>query len=288
MASVWLKSLAPVHPEDPILAESRPLIETHPTPWGVAAAQQHRHDGPCRGRPFFGTVGRQPRLNRADRLLWVWLSRAWSGWQDAPVFVKPRTVISWQRKRFRAHWTRLSRRDPRWRSTGPVHASRRRPLAKPIDRLRCGAAPHSPIRISREAPSGAAGVLGTDRFLRRGVSRWTAPAQGPPRTRSASARSREGPRASVGRSRERRASSPVRPATRPEFGRHRRLCRGPRARWCLRPVSAIRDRATPGVTARNLSPIGCSIPPRGASRTAAEPGGWGAGLRRPIASAAPV
>jgi transposase InsO family protein len=54
---------------------------------------------------------KRPRLKPADRLLWVWLSRAWSGWQDALVFVKPGTVISWQRKRFRDHWTRLSRRD---------------------------------------------------------------------------------------------------------------------------------------------------------------------------------
>ena len=53
--------------------------------------------------------GRRPRLKPADRLLWAWLSRAWSGWQDALVFVKPSTVISWQRKRFRDHWTRLSR-----------------------------------------------------------------------------------------------------------------------------------------------------------------------------------
>jgi len=26
--------------------------------------------------------GRRPRLKPGDRLLWVWLSRAWSGWQD--------------------------------------------------------------------------------------------------------------------------------------------------------------------------------------------------------------
>jgi hypothetical protein len=43
-------------------------------------------------------------------LIWVWLSRAWSGWPDVLVFVKPSTVISSQRKRFRDHWTRLSRR----------------------------------------------------------------------------------------------------------------------------------------------------------------------------------
>jgi putative transposase len=44
----------------------------------------------------------------ADRLLWVWLSRLWPGWQDALAFVKPRTVIAWQKKRFRDYWRRLS------------------------------------------------------------------------------------------------------------------------------------------------------------------------------------
>ena len=53
--------------------------------------------------------GRRPQLKPGDRLLWVWLSRTWSGWQDTLVFVKPSTVISWQRKRFRDHWTRLTR-----------------------------------------------------------------------------------------------------------------------------------------------------------------------------------
>src|SRR5262245_33240068 len=55
-------------------------------------------------------AGRRPRLGPADRALWVLLSRVWSGWTDALVFVQPRTVIGWQRKRFQAYWTRLSRR----------------------------------------------------------------------------------------------------------------------------------------------------------------------------------
>jgi hypothetical protein len=29
--------------------------------------------------------GRRPRLKPADRLLWAWLSRAWSGWHDERV-----------------------------------------------------------------------------------------------------------------------------------------------------------------------------------------------------------
>jgi hypothetical protein len=41
-------------------------------------------------------------------LLWVWLSRLWSGWQQALEFVQPRTVIAWQQQRFRNYWRRLS------------------------------------------------------------------------------------------------------------------------------------------------------------------------------------
>ncbi len=50
------------------------------------------------------------RLKLADRLLWAWLSRVWPQWRNALVIVQPQTVIRWQRKRFRDHWTRLSRR----------------------------------------------------------------------------------------------------------------------------------------------------------------------------------
>jgi putative transposase len=52
----------------------------------------------------------RPRLHPTDRLFWAWLSRLWSGWQEALAFVQPRTVIAWQRKHFRAHWRRLSQR----------------------------------------------------------------------------------------------------------------------------------------------------------------------------------
>jgi putative transposase len=52
----------------------------------------------------------RPRLRPTDRLFWVWLSRLWSGWQHALAFVQPRTVIAWQKHRFRAHWRRLSQR----------------------------------------------------------------------------------------------------------------------------------------------------------------------------------
>ena len=40
----------------------------------------------------------RPKLRPTDRLLWVWLSRLWPGWQDALEFVQPRTVLAWQKK----------------------------------------------------------------------------------------------------------------------------------------------------------------------------------------------
>jgi putative transposase len=48
-----------------------------------------------------------PRIQPVDRLVWSWLSRSWSDWRSALVFVQPRTVIAWQRKRFRDHWAKL-------------------------------------------------------------------------------------------------------------------------------------------------------------------------------------
>ena len=50
----------------------------------------------------------RPKLQPADRWLWVWLSRVWPGWRDALEFVQPRTVLAWQKKRFRDYWRRLS------------------------------------------------------------------------------------------------------------------------------------------------------------------------------------
>src|SRR4029453_2616037 len=55
------------------------------------------------------TVSR-PRLRRTDRLVWVWLARAWAGWRPPLRIVTPDTVLRWQRRRFREHWTRLSGR----------------------------------------------------------------------------------------------------------------------------------------------------------------------------------
>jgi putative transposase len=52
---------------------------------------------------------KRPPISSGDRILWSWLSRRWSGWRDALVFVQAGTVIAWQRKRFCDHWAKLSK-----------------------------------------------------------------------------------------------------------------------------------------------------------------------------------
>ena len=59
----------------------------------------------------------RPQLHPMDRLFWSWLARLWSGWQEVLQFVQPRTVIDWQRKRFREHWRRLSQQGTPGRPT---------------------------------------------------------------------------------------------------------------------------------------------------------------------------
>ena len=54
-------------------------------------------------------AAQRPRIHPGDRILWAWISRHWTKWRDAVVFVQTGTVIAWQGKRFRDHWAKLSR-----------------------------------------------------------------------------------------------------------------------------------------------------------------------------------
>jgi transposase InsO family protein len=56
---------------------------------------------------------RRPAIASTDRILWSILARLWRGWRGVLFFVQPRTVILWQRKRFRDYWRGLSRWDCR-------------------------------------------------------------------------------------------------------------------------------------------------------------------------------
>jgi len=65
-------------------------------------------------------TARRPKLRTTDRLLWVALANVWAGWKQALVIVSPATVLRWQRRRFREHWSQLSARPTGGRP--PVHA----------------------------------------------------------------------------------------------------------------------------------------------------------------------
>ena len=67
-------------------------------------ALRHQLQVVTRSRP------QRMRLTRVDRLLWVWMSQVWDGWQDVIVIVKPETVLAWHRRGFRLFWTWKSRR----------------------------------------------------------------------------------------------------------------------------------------------------------------------------------
>jgi transposase InsO family protein len=62
----------------------------------------------------------RPRLRTTDRLFWIGLARAWTGWRQPLVIVTPNTVLRWQGRRFREHWTKLSARPTGGRP--PIHA----------------------------------------------------------------------------------------------------------------------------------------------------------------------
>src|SRR6266550_8545062 len=47
---------------------------------------------------------KRPRLHRRDRLFWIGLRTIWKEWKSALVIVRPETVISWQRNRFKSYW----------------------------------------------------------------------------------------------------------------------------------------------------------------------------------------
>jgi hypothetical protein len=51
---------------------------------------------------------KRPKLNGRDRLFWVGLRMIWQDWKSALVMVRPETVISWHRKRFKRYWWKLS------------------------------------------------------------------------------------------------------------------------------------------------------------------------------------
>ena len=55
----------------------------------------------------------RPKLHDADRAFWVALRKTWANWASRLVIAKSKTVVDWQRRRFRRHWTRITQRHRR-------------------------------------------------------------------------------------------------------------------------------------------------------------------------------
>jgi len=55
----------------------------------------------------------KPKLHEADRAFWIALRKSWANWASRLLIVKPETVVDWQRRRFRRHWTRISQQGRR-------------------------------------------------------------------------------------------------------------------------------------------------------------------------------
>ena len=70
----------------------------------VAALRQQLH--------VYTRQNKKPKLERGDRIFWIWLSRHWPQWKSALVIVKPKTVLGWHREGFRRHWRGISKRGP--------------------------------------------------------------------------------------------------------------------------------------------------------------------------------
>src|SRR6476660_7510828 len=53
----------------------------------------------------------RPKLRHRDRLFWIALMKIWKQWRTALVVVQPATVVSWQRRRFKQYWRKLSQKN---------------------------------------------------------------------------------------------------------------------------------------------------------------------------------
>jgi putative transposase len=79
----------------------------------------------------------KPELHEADRASWLALRKTWANWASRLVIVKPETVVDWQRRRFRRHWTRISQqgRHPGRPAVGAEIRDDQRQLLLPAARV---------------------------------------------------------------------------------------------------------------------------------------------------------
>ena len=97
---------------------------------------------------------KRPKVQLADRILWSLLARAWTQWKDALIFVKPDTVIRWQRKRFKEHWKKLSRAGEPGRPPVPEEVKELIRTMSPMNSC-CGPPPSAVVTLTVISLAGA-------------------------------------------------------------------------------------------------------------------------------------
>jgi len=53
---------------------------------------------------------KRPRFTDGDRLFWIVYSKVAAGWQQVLLIARPRTILDWQKMRFKKFWTRKAHR----------------------------------------------------------------------------------------------------------------------------------------------------------------------------------
>jgi len=79
--------------------------------------------------------GQKPRMKPSDRILWSCIAKVHRGWKAFLIFVQPRTVTDWQKRRFRDHWRRLSQSG---KSGRPMVSKEIRVLIRRISKANSG------------------------------------------------------------------------------------------------------------------------------------------------------
>ena len=62
---------------------------------------------------------KRPKLNDQDRLFWIGLRMIWRDWKSALLIVRPETVISCHRERFKRYLVEIIPTSTTWLSTNP-------------------------------------------------------------------------------------------------------------------------------------------------------------------------
>ncbi len=113
---------------------------------------------PCGTSYWSCSVPTVAHLHATDRLLWVWLSRLWTGWRSALVIVKPKMVIASHRLRIPALLEMRRHREGRPTVSQELRDLIRRMSLAKQPTMTFAKQPNQQVRGSRQPARGNAAV----------------------------------------------------------------------------------------------------------------------------------